>query len=70
MNGKTYGRKRPWPNLKCYPGIFLDGLRKTTKNLSQDSRSAGRDLKPGPPEYQVGALCYQGSTAVPCSREA
>jgi hypothetical protein len=25
------GRKRPWSNLRCYPGIFLEGLKKTTK---------------------------------------
>jgi hypothetical protein len=29
---------------------------KTTKNLSQASRSPGRDLKPGHPGYQVGVL--------------
>jgi hypothetical protein len=29
---------------------------KTTKNLSQDSRSPFRDLKPGPPEYKPGVL--------------
>jgi hypothetical protein len=37
-------------------GICLEGLRKTTKNLSQDSRSPGRDLNPGPPEYEAGVL--------------
>jgi hypothetical protein len=29
-----------------------EGLRKTTKNLSQDSRSPGPDLNPGTPEYE------------------
>jgi hypothetical protein len=26
------------------------------KELSQDSRSPGRDLNPGPPEYKAGVL--------------
>jgi hypothetical protein len=26
--------------------------RKTTKNLKEDSRSPGRHLNPGPPEYE------------------
>jgi hypothetical protein len=34
-----------------YGSIFLEGLRQTTKNLSEDSLSQGRDLNPGPPEY-------------------
>jgi hypothetical protein len=34
-----------------YPGIYLEGLSKTMKNLSQDSQSPDRrDLNPGPPE--------------------
>jgi hypothetical protein len=31
INWKLCGRKRPWPNLRHYPGICLDGPRKTTK---------------------------------------
>jgi hypothetical protein len=34
---KGYGRKRLWPNLRHYSGIFLEGLKKTTKILGQDS---------------------------------
>jgi hypothetical protein len=34
MNSKGLGRKRPWPNSKNYPGICLEGLRKTTNKLS------------------------------------
>jgi hypothetical protein len=33
------------------PRIVLEGLKKTTKNLSQDSLSQSRDSNPGPPEY-------------------
>jgi hypothetical protein len=43
-------------NLRHYSGIFLKELRKTTKNLSQDSRSSGRDLNPGPPKYEAGVF--------------
>jgi hypothetical protein len=34
----------------------VEGLRITTKNLSHDSRSPGRDINPGPPEYEAGVL--------------
>jgi hypothetical protein len=33
MNLKGCGRKRSWPNLRCYFDIFSGGLRKTTKPL-------------------------------------
>jgi len=42
--------------LTYYPGIRLEGLRGTTKTLSQDSRSLGPDLNPGPPKQEVGAI--------------
>jgi hypothetical protein len=42
--------------LRYYTGISLEGLRKTTKSLSQDSRSPGPYLKPGPPRYEAGVL--------------
>jgi hypothetical protein len=39
--------------LRYYFNIYLQGLRKITKNLSQDSRSPGRDLNLGPPANAV-----------------
>jgi hypothetical protein len=42
--------------LRYYPDIRLEGLRKRTGNLNQDSRSPGPDLNPGPPEYEAGVL--------------
>jgi hypothetical protein len=45
-----------WPDLKCYPDIFLERLRKAIENLRQDSRSLGQCLNPGPPEYEAGVL--------------
>jgi hypothetical protein len=38
------GRKQLWPNLRYYPGIFVEGLRKTTNILSQGIWSPGQDL--------------------------
>jgi hypothetical protein len=34
------------------------------KNFSQDSRSPGRDLKPGPAEYETGVLTTQPRRSV------
>jgi hypothetical protein len=53
MNWKGFGRMRSWPNLRYYPRIRLEGQRKTTKTLIQVSRSPGRDLNMGPPEYEA-----------------
>jgi hypothetical protein len=50
------------------PAVGLGGLRKTTKNLGQDSWSPGRDLNPGPPEYETGVLTTRSRRWV-CSRE-
>jgi hypothetical protein len=33
MNMKGLRRKRLFPNLEYYPGIFSDGLKKNTINL-------------------------------------
>jgi hypothetical protein len=56
MKWKGFGRKRSWPNFKVFFGIHLEGLRKTTKNLSQAIRSPGRDFNPLPPESEAGLL--------------
>jgi hypothetical protein len=42
--------------LRYYHGIYLEELKKTTKNLSQDSRCLGRDSNRDPPEYMSEAL--------------
>jgi hypothetical protein len=44
---------RTWSNLMYYTCICLKGLSKTTNNLSQHSRSTGRDLNQGPPEHEA-----------------
>jgi hypothetical protein len=39
--------------LKIYPSIRLEGVRKTTRNLSQ---SQDRNLKAGPPEFEPSVM--------------
>jgi hypothetical protein len=56
MNWEGCGSKWPLPNLRQYPNIRLEGLRKIMKDISQDGRSQDRYLKPGSPEYEVGIL--------------
>jgi hypothetical protein len=46
----------PWPNLRYYIGICLEGLRNAKKNISQDSQSLDWDLNLGPPKYEAGGL--------------
>jgi hypothetical protein len=41
MKYKVLGIKLLWPNLRYYPGSYLEELRNTTENISQDSRSPG-----------------------------
>jgi hypothetical protein len=36
--------------------VYLEGMSKTMKHLSQDSRRPGRNLKPVRPEYIVAGL--------------
>jgi hypothetical protein len=56
IHWKGYGRKRSWPNLIYYPCICLEELSKTTKHLSQNSRSRGLNLNTRSPEYKAGML--------------
>jgi hypothetical protein len=53
---KEHERKRLCPKFRYYPGIRLERLRKSMKNLIQDSWSPHRDLNPGPPEYEAQVL--------------
>jgi hypothetical protein len=68
MNWKGCGRSSHYLISRYYPGIFLKGLRKNTKNLIQDSWSPGRDLNPGPPEYETGVLTTQPRRSVTLSK--
>jgi hypothetical protein len=56
MNQNGRGRKWSWPNLRYYPKICLEGLRKATNNLSQGSWSPSQDLILRPPKYEAGVI--------------
>lgn len=43
-----------WPNLRYYHCIWMDGLRKTTEKLSQDSQFLNTHLNPGPSKSETG----------------
>jgi hypothetical protein len=45
-----------WCNLRYYPRIYLEGLRKAIIKISQDSQSPGQDLNSGPLKYEAGVL--------------
>jgi hypothetical protein len=67
VNWEGCGRKLSWSNLKLHPRVFLKGLKKATKNLSQDSQTPGRDLKPGHPKHETGVLTTEPRRFVsPC----
>jgi hypothetical protein len=56
MNGKDLEGSGRGLILRNNPSMSPKGLRKTTKNPSQGSRSPGRYLNPGPPKYEAGLL--------------
>jgi hypothetical protein len=51
----------------CF-NMYFEGVRKTTKALSQDSRYSDQDMNPGPPEYEAGVLTTRARSSV-CSSE-
>jgi hypothetical protein len=59
MKWKGIGRNWLWPNFKVLSWHSLEELRKTTKNLSQDSQYQGRYFKLGPSECEVRVLTTQ-----------
>jgi hypothetical protein len=64
---KGFGRKRSWPNFKVLPRKSSGGTKEKQETLSQDSRSPGRDLKPGPPEYEAGVLTTGPRRSMRCA---
>jgi hypothetical protein len=56
MTWKGCRRKQLWPNLRYDPSIYLEGLRKTMENISQDSQSSRQDMNLSHPEYEAGVL--------------
>jgi hypothetical protein len=64
MNWKGYGRVWSWPNLRYYPSIFLEVVRRILKNSSEDSRSAGQDLNLEPTKYEAEVLAVAWHSVV------
>jgi hypothetical protein len=56
INWKGCGRKRSWPNSKALSRNLPGGTEENHEKISQDIRSPGSDLNPGPPEYEAGVL--------------
>jgi hypothetical protein len=67
IHWREFGRKRLWPNFNF--SIRLEVLGKITKDFSQYSRSPGRDLKRGLPEYEAGVLTTRPRRSVNCVRD-
>jgi len=42
--------------LRHCSGLFIERLRETMRNRSEDGPSSGRDLKREPSEYKTGLL--------------
>jgi hypothetical protein len=51
---KIFRRKRSWPNFNVVSQHSPGRVEESRENIRQDSRSAGRDLNPGPPDYEAG----------------
>jgi hypothetical protein len=58
MNLKGLGRKQPLPNLRYYPCIWLEGLRKTTSNRGQDNQCPDRVLNTRYPKYEGSGVIH------------
>lgn len=50
------------PILRRYPGIRLEGQKKTAKILIQDIQSLGPRIEPGTSEYEEGVLRHSATT--------
>jgi hypothetical protein len=50
--------------LKCYTGLFLEGLKITTTNLGQNIQCSGRNLNRSSPQYKSGAFALAVSLSI------
>jgi hypothetical protein len=64
MSSKGCGRKRSLTNFKVLYHYLPVGTEENDENLSQDSQSPGRDLNPGPPEYEAEVLTTRSRSSV------
>jgi hypothetical protein len=65
MYRKGCERKRLWSNLKFYPRISPEGLKKIEKNLGREGQCSGRDSKkskalPLEPTYSITMYILKG----------
>jgi len=56
MNSVGCEQKQSFPDFRYCYWIFLEVLNKTSKPLSQDIRSLGLNLSPGPPKQEAVTL--------------
>jgi hypothetical protein len=56
MNRKGRGMKRSWPNWSYYPGICLEGQKKTTKTLIRIASLQAKIWTLDVPYYEAGVL--------------
>jgi hypothetical protein len=49
------------PNLRYYPGIFLERVTESTKALSQDNQSLYRESYQGTAAYEAGMQHIDGN---------
>jgi hypothetical protein len=47
---KSLWKEAVWSDSRHCPGVFLEGLAKTMKNLRQDSQSLGQELTSESPQ--------------------
>jgi hypothetical protein len=69
MNGKLCQLKRSYPNLRYYHDICSEGLKKTKKNLNQDSRYRERDSNRAPLQFKSRTLQLKGTFSVEVVKE-
>jgi hypothetical protein len=58
MNRKGCRRKWSLPTLRYYPGMCLEWLRESMKNVNKGSVCPGPDTKQAPSEHRPEALCF------------
>jgi hypothetical protein len=63
MNLNGYGRTLSCFNLRPYPGMCLEGLRKIHRDLSKDSRFPSRDFNPNIPTEHKARVVLIGTSS-------
>jgi hypothetical protein len=59
MNWKGFGRKRSWTNFKVLSRHSTGGtVENHKKTLFKIAGRRGRDLNPGPLDYEAGVLTF------------